>query len=75
MSFRKLTLAAACLTMVTGPVAAQASMPLRSAGPISEEADLGGGSDVMKALIILLIASIGMVYLLVTDDEDQPVSP
>ena len=73
MYFRKLTLAAAATTLAIAPVASQAAPIARSVAPMTDEADLGG-SDAMRALIIILIGAIGMVFLLLTDD-DNPVSP
>lgn len=74
MYFRKLTLAAAATTLAIAPVASQAAPIARSVAPMTDEADLGG-SDAMRALIIILIGAIGMVFLLLTDDDDNPVSP
>ena len=75
MSFRKLTLAAAATSLAAMPVAAQAAQaaPARASGPAAEESELGG-SDLMRALIIILIGAIGMGALLLSDD-DGPVSP
>ena len=76
MSFRKLTLTAAATSLAALPVAAQAAqaapMP-RASAPISDESELGG-SDLVRALIIVLIGAIGMGVLLLSDD-DAPVSP
>ena len=72
MVFRKLALASAALTLAVAPVAAQAA-PSRAAAPITEESDLGGGNEFVNALIIILIAAIGMGALLLSDDD--PVSP
>ncbi len=33
-----------------------------------------GGSDAVRALIIIIIGAIGMAFLLLTDDDDR-VSP
>ena len=73
MHFRKLTLAAAATTLAIAPVASQAAPVARAAARLTDEADLGG-SDAVRALIIILIAAIGMVFLLLTDDDDNPVS-
>lgn len=74
MHFRKLTLAAAATSLAIAPVASQAAPLARAAAPMAEEVDLGG-SDAGRALIIILIGVIGMVFLLLTDDDDNPVSP
>ena len=72
MSFRKLTLAVAAASLAALPVAAQAA-PARANAPVTEESELGG-SDLVRALIIVLIGAIGMGVLLLSDD-DAPVSP
>ena len=73
MNFRKLTFAAAATTLAVAPVASHAAPVARAAAPTTEEADLGG-SDAVRALIIIIIGAIGMAFLLLTDDDD-PVSP
>ena len=76
MSFRKLTLTAAAASLAALPVAAQAAQaapPARASAPIADESELGG-SDLVRALIIVLIGAIGMGVLLLSDD-DAPVSP
>lgn len=75
MPFRKLALATAATTLAIAPIGAQAAAPLRAAEPVTEASDLAGGSDIVKALIIVLIAGIGMAALLIADDDDSPVSP
>jgi hypothetical protein len=71
---RKLALITAAATLAAAPVAAQAAAPARAAAPVANESELGG-SDAMRALIIILIGAIGMGFLLLTDDDDSPVSP
>ena len=73
MSFHKLTLAAAATSLAALPVAAQAAPMPRASAPIADESELGG-SDLVRALIIVLIGAIGMGVLLLSDD-DAPVSP
>jgi hypothetical protein len=74
MKLRHLTAASAAALLVTAPIAANAAPIERSGAPVAgESADLTGGSDFMKGLIIVLIAAAGMAFLLLTDDE--PVSP
>ena len=72
--FRKLALASAAAMTVAAPVAAQSAPVARAAAPSSDESDLGG-SNIMRALIIILIGAVGMGFLLLTDDDDSPVSP
>ena len=75
MSFRKLTLAAAATSLAAMPIAAQGAQaaPARASASMTDESDLGG-SDLWRALIIVLIGAIGMGVLLLSDD-DAPVSP
>jgi hypothetical protein len=75
MFFRKLTLATATASLAAMPVAAQAAQaaPSRASAPAADESELGG-SDLMRALIIVIIGAIGMGVLLLSDD-DAPVSP
>ncbi len=72
MNLSQLTLAAAATALAVAPLAAQAAPVDRATAPATEEMDLGG-SDAVRALIIIIIGAIGMAFLLLTDDE--PVSP
>ena len=72
--FRNLALVTAAATLTVAPVAAQAAPVARAAAPTADESELGG-SDLMRALIIVIIGAIGMGILLLTDNDDAPVSP
>ena len=66
MKFPKIALAAAAGSLALAPIAVSAQ---------SAEYDDGGGSDLARAGIIAVIAAVGMAVLLLTDDDDSPVSP
>jgi hypothetical protein len=72
MIFRKLALATTALSLAAMPVAVQAAPVARTSAPMTEASDARG--DAVRALIIVLIAAIGMGFLLLTDD-DEPTSP
>ena len=75
MFFRKLALATAAGALAIAPVAAQAAPVARIAAPVDDQSELGGGGELWNAIIIIAIAAIGMAALLISDDEDRPVSP
>ncbi|MGV2495707.1 hypothetical protein [Pelagerythrobacter aerophilus] len=63
----------AAASLVAAPVAAQAQVAERASEPVSGESELAG--RIGPALIIVAIAAVGMIALLVTDDDDEdPVS-
>lgn len=63
----------AAASLVAAPVAAQAQIADRASEPVSGESKLAG--QIGPALIIVAIAAVGMIALLVTDDDDEdPVS-
>lgn len=73
---RKLPLALAAASLAAAPVAAQATtVPVdRSSQPAAEDSELRGGMG--PALIIVALAAVGMLVLLLTeDDEDEAFSP
>ncbi len=47
---------------------------LRTSAPISGENSLGEESEIAPAIIIAAIAGIAIGVLLLTDDDDDPVS-
>lgn len=73
MKLRNLLPAMAAASLVAAPVAAQAQIADRASEPVSGESELAG--RIGPALIIVAIAAVGMIALLVTDDDDEdPVS-
>ncbi|RIV78218.1 hypothetical protein [Pelagerythrobacter aerophilus] len=73
MKLRNLLPAMAAASLVAAPVAAQAQVAERASEPVSGESELAG--RIGPALIIVAIAAVGMIALLVTDDDDEdPVS-
>ena len=74
MTLRKLTAAMATATLVAAPIAVQAAPVARASAPTTEQGSLGGG-EWANALIIVAIAVAGMLALILSDDDDSPVSP
>lgn len=74
MFFRKLTTITAATFVLTVPIAAQAAPAARTSAPVSEESSLEG-NEWLNAIIIIAIAAAGMLALILTDDDDNPVSP
>jgi len=72
MSFRKLSLATAAVGLAIAPVAAQAA-PARTAAPIEEASDMGGGTPTFAIIAALIIVALAVVVA--TKDNDDPVSP
>ncbi|MGX7927275.1 hypothetical protein ACWPMX_11985 [Tsuneonella sp. HG094] len=62
-------------TLVAAPIAVHAAPVARASAPTSEEGSLGGGGEWANALIIIAIAVAGMLALILSDDDDSPVSP
>ncbi len=75
MKPRSLLFAAAAASLATAPVAAQAQPAERVSEPMIEESELGGGK-IGPALIVAAIAAVGIIALIVTDndDDEDPVS-
>ena len=65
--------------VVALPVAAQAApapSTARTAASVEDGSEFGGGSGFGNALIIIAIAAVGMLALILSDDDaDSPVSP
>lgn len=72
MKFGKLALAAAAPALALAPVASQAVAADRAAAPVTSE-DQMGGSATMIAVIFGLAALV--VFVLGTDNNDEPASP
>ena len=71
MRLSRILTAAAMVSLVTAPIAAQAATPARAASTLDGE-DLVGISPVL--LVLAAAAAIGVIVL-VTDDENEPASP
>ena len=71
MRLSRILTAAAMVSLVTAPIAAQAATPARAASTHDGE-DLVGSSPVL--LVLAAAAAIGVIVL-VTDDENEPASP
>jgi len=76
MKVHKLKLAIAAGALVAAPVAAQSAgaLDLRVSAPVAGANALGGESEIAPALIIGALAAIGIGILLLTDDDEDPVS-
>ncbi len=74
MALRKLPAALAAVSLVAAPVAAQAApAPTeRASAPAGEESELRGRFG--AGLIIAALAAIGMLYLILDDNDDDSVS-
>jgi len=73
MKLRNLLFATAAASLAAAPVAAQAQSAERASQPVTAESELSGG--IGPALIIAAIAAVGMIALIVSDDDDEdPVS-
>lgn len=65
-----LALSAAAVLTAAAPVAAQAAPVARAAAPTTDEAELGG-SNFARIAIIVLIAAVGMLALILSDNDDD----
>ncbi|RXZ66375.1 hypothetical protein [Pelagerythrobacter rhizovicinus] len=73
MKLRNLLPAVAAVSLAAAPVAAQAQVAERASAPVSNESELAGGFG--PGLIIAAIAAVGILVLIVSDDDDEdPVS-
>lgn len=75
MKIRNLFIATTAAALAAAPMAAQAQSSERASEPVIEEAELGGGK-IGPALIIGAIAAVGIIALIVSDndDDEDPVS-
>ncbi|MXO68544.1 hypothetical protein [Pelagerythrobacter marinus] len=74
MKLRNFFFATAAASLAAAPVAAQAQAADRAAQPVAGESELAG-SGISAGLIIAALAAIGMVILIVSEDDDEdPVS-
>ena len=61
--------------LAASPIAAQAASPIeRSSAPIAEGSNLSS-AVLGQAIIIILIAELGMLALVLSDDDDDFDSP
>ena len=71
MKLSKILTAAATLSLVTAPIAAQAATPVRAASTQDGE-DIAGVSPI---ILILVAAVVIGVILIVASDNNKPASP
>jgi hypothetical protein len=71
MRLSKILTAAAMVSLVTAPIAAQAATPVRTASTQDGE-DIAGLSPI---LLVLIAAVVIGVIVIVADDNNKPVSP
>ena len=71
MKMTKVLTAAAMVSLVTAPIAAQAATPVRAASSHDGE-DIAGVSTL---LLLLAAAAVVAVVVIVADDNNKPVSP
>ena len=73
--FKKTAISFAALSVVATPVAASAASSAPRAASVADGAsDLEGNSSWIIGLVGLL-AGVGAIILVASDDEDAPVSP
>jgi hypothetical protein len=71
MRISKILTAAAMVSLVAAPIAAQAATPVRAASTQDGE-DIAG----LSPLILILVAAVVIgVIVIVADDNNKPVSP
>lgn len=71
MRLSKILTAAATLSLVTAPIAAQAATPVRAASTQDGE-DIAGVSPI---ILILVAAAVIGVIVIVASDNNKPASP
>ena len=69
MKLRNFATAAAALSLVAAPVAAQE----RASAPATETSEIAGGVGGI-ALLAGVLAAVVLAYVLIDDDEDAPAS-
>ncbi|UIP08036.1 hypothetical protein LY632_06490 [Erythrobacter sp. SDW2] len=67
---KRMTMAVAATGIATLPIAAYAVE--RDAAPVTEGNEIGGGAS--PAFVIIALAGAGMAVLLLTEDDNEPVS-
>jgi hypothetical protein len=71
MRLSKIFTAAAMVSLVTAPIAAQAATPVRAASTQDGEEIAG----VSTLLLLLVAAAVVAVVVIVASDDNKPVSP
>jgi hypothetical protein len=71
MKVSKILTAAAMVSLVTAPIAAQAATPARTASS-QEGEDIVGLSPI---ILILVAAAVIAAVVIIADDNNKPVSP
>lgn len=72
MKFGKVTLVASAAALATASIAGQAIASDRVAAPVNSEAEMGGSAATIA--ILFGIAAL-VVFVLGTDNNDEPASP
>ena len=69
MKFGKVTLAAAAVAAASAPIAGQAFAAERTAQPVSDESEIGGGPIGILIVLALVALAVGIA------SDDEPSSP
>ncbi len=73
MTLRNIALGAAALSLIAGPVVAQASLD-RSSAPAQGES-LEGENGILIAILAAAAIIAGIIIIADDDDDDEPTSP
>jgi len=71
--FRKTIMSAAMAVVAAAPIAAHAA-PERAPAPLGAKEDLGSGFSGVLWPVLVAVA-VGVAIILITDGDDDPVSP
>jgi hypothetical protein len=74
MLWKKAAISIAAASMVVSPVVASAAPAARASTIVNGQNDLDGGASWI-AIVLGLAIIAGGVWLVVDDDDDEPVSP
>ncbi|WP_427969746.1 hypothetical protein [Altererythrobacter sp.] len=74
MRLKTLALAAGAAALTVTPAVIQARAADRAVAPVTGEQELGGGSDVIYAVIAVAILG-AFIALTASDDDVEPLSP
>ena len=76
MNFPKvLAFTAAAGLMIAQSAAASAAAPVRAGSPVAESEALGGSPGALPFLAVFAAFLVTGAVILLTDDDDSPVSP